>query len=116
MEKKDNLDDLVQTYYLINKQIKELEPIIPDEIKLKIKQLEEQLESLKMVIINEMNSRSIKIHENNFFTVRDSSSITTTIDKEMSELLKKDLPDVYSKYSKVRAMNKITVKEKKEEK
>jgi hypothetical protein len=116
VEEKDDLNNLVQTYYLINKQIKELEPIIPDEIKLKIKQLEEQLESLKMGIINEMNSRNIKIHENKFFTVKDSSSITTTIDKEMSELLEKDLPDVYSKYSKIRTTNKITVKKKKEEK
>ena len=85
----------------INEKVVELK-----ELEAMIKELEEELEALKDVIKADMTSKGIEEMIAGNYTVRYKDVVSQRID---SKTLKKELPDVYGKYSKQVTAKRFTV-------
>ena len=71
-----------------------------------IRQLEDESEALKVAMIDELKSRNTDTLQTDIFTIRLAKYCSTRID---TATLKKDLPDVAAKYSKMTEMCRFTV-------
>ena len=76
------------------------------ELEAMMKELEAEMESLKDEIKADMTSKGVEEMVAGNYTVRYKDVVSQRID---SKTLKKELPDVYSKYSKATTAKRFTV-------